>query len=72
MLEPDHASDSVRDTAAWIDARRAVGDVVIAFNLHPMLIRGASDADIAALVAAAQHALRAIAAQRGLGVVLLS
>jgi polysaccharide pyruvyl transferase WcaK-like protein len=65
MLEPDHASDSVRDTAAWIDARRAVGDVVIAFNLHPMLIRGASDADIAALVAAAQHALRAIAAQRG-------
>ncbi|HDR9275796.1 TPA: polysaccharide pyruvyl transferase family protein [Burkholderia vietnamiensis] len=72
MLAPDHASDSVRDTAAWIDARRAAGDVVIAFNLHPMLIRGASDADIAALVAAAQHALRAIAAQRGLGIVLLS
>jgi len=72
MLQPDDASERVRQTASWVESRRAAGDIVIAFNLHPMLIRLASDADIAALVASAQAALRALAQQHRVSIVLLS
>ncbi|MDR0242655.1 MAG: polysaccharide pyruvyl transferase family protein [Burkholderia sp.] len=72
MLQPDDASECVRRTASWVESRRAAGDVVIAFNLHPMLIRQASDADIAALVASAQEALLGLAARHRVSIVLLS
>ncbi|WP_246637420.1 polysaccharide pyruvyl transferase family protein [Burkholderia catarinensis] len=72
MLQPDDASDCVRETAAWVESRRAAGDAVIAFNLHPMLIRRASDADLAALVASVRDAIRALAEHRRVSIVLLS
>ena len=72
MLRPDDSSDCVRGTAAWVEARRAAGDIVIAFNLHPMLIRRASDDDIAALVASAQAAIRELAELHRISIVLLS
>ncbi|WP_230940755.1 polysaccharide pyruvyl transferase family protein [Burkholderia diffusa] len=72
MLQPDHASDCVTSTASWVESRRAAGDIVIAFNLHPMLIRRASDTDIAALVASAREALRGLAARHRISIVLLS
>lgn len=72
MLQPDHASECVRRTASWVESRRAAGDTVIAFNLHPMLIRRASDADISALVASAREALHGLAARHRVSIVLLS
>ncbi|CAN0627624.1 colanic acid/amylovoran biosynthesis protein [Burkholderia multivorans] len=72
MLRPDDASERVREAAEWVAARRAEGDVVIGFNIHPMLVRRASDADIAALTVSAREAIGRLAAQGRIGVILLS
>ncbi len=45
-----HGSANVKAIADWADARRDAGDVVIGFNIHPMLIKDASDAQVARLV----------------------
>ncbi|HSW27589.1 MAG TPA: polysaccharide pyruvyl transferase family protein, partial [Burkholderiaceae bacterium] len=61
LLSPDSQDPLARELAAWADARRAAGDSVLAFNVHPMLIKGASDADVERLIASAATALQRLA-----------
>jgi polysaccharide pyruvyl transferase WcaK-like protein len=61
LLEPDEGSERVQSVRGWVDARRAAGDRVLGFNLHPMLIRSASAAQVDALVRSAATALANVA-----------
>jgi polysaccharide pyruvyl transferase WcaK-like protein len=72
MLEPDVSAAAVRTMAEWADDRRAHGDVVIGFNMHPMLIRGATPAQIQTLVDSAVVALRQLCSRRAVSLLLLS
>jgi polysaccharide pyruvyl transferase WcaK-like protein len=72
MLQPDLSAASVLKLAQWADGRRAQGDAVIAFNMHPMLIRGATPAQVQALVDSAVIALRQLCQRRAVSVLLLS
>jgi polysaccharide pyruvyl transferase WcaK-like protein len=72
MLQPDLSAPSVLQLMQWADGRRAQGDAVIAFNMHPMLIRGATPVQIQALVDSAVIALRRVCERRAVSVLLLS
>lgn len=72
MLRPTVDSSNVATVRNWATARRQTGDKVIAFNVHPMLIKGATDRDIEALVQSSSEALQNIMTGHRLSVVLLS
>ncbi|MDO9315465.1 MAG: polysaccharide pyruvyl transferase family protein [Burkholderiaceae bacterium] len=72
MLEADFSGDTVQAVERWSTSRRAAGDVILGFNMHPMLFRHASSAQINALVGSAVSALRAVAQRRRVSVLLLS
>lgn len=71
-LPPDRQSPRVAVIAEWIKQRRAGGDTVLAFNLHPMLIRDGDAARVRALTDSAANALQQLAGRHPLSVLLLS
>lgn len=71
MLVADQQSPRVVAVAAWVMQRRDAGDRVLAFNLHPMLIRPADPQKLQALIDSACTALASLLRLRGLSVVLL-
>lgn len=71
MLVPDQQSPRVAAVAAWVAQRRAAGDRVIAFNLHPLLIRPADPAKLQILIDSACAALAALLRRYDLSVLLL-
>jgi polysaccharide pyruvyl transferase WcaK-like protein len=72
LLQPAEPTPGVRAVQAWSSTRRAAGDLVLGFNVHPMLIPSASAEDIASLVRVTVEALRAVAAQRSVSILLIS
>jgi colanic acid/amylovoran biosynthesis protein len=72
MLQPDPTTLQVKAMEQWAGERRSAGDVVIGFNMHPMLVRDATEAQVKALVDSAVGALRAITRERKLSVLLMS
>jgi len=72
MLEADFSGDTVQAVEHWSTSRRAAGDVIVGFNMHPMLFRHASAAQINALVKSAVSSLRAVAQRRPVSILLLS
>jgi polysaccharide pyruvyl transferase WcaK-like protein len=71
-LQPDRQSPRVAVIAEWIKGRRAAGDTVLAFNLHPMLIRDGDPAQVRALTDSAAYALQKLAERHPVSVLLLS
>lgn len=71
MLAAEQESPRVAAVAAWVAQRRAAGDRVIVFNLHPLLVRPADPGKLQALVDSACVALASLMRLRGLSVVLL-
>lgn len=72
LLQPDDGSAEVRKIGHWAMQRKDVGDTVIGFNIHPMLVRDATAEQITALVASAVTALRQLSRDRDVSVLLLS
>jgi colanic acid/amylovoran biosynthesis protein len=64
MLEPDASTDIVESVREWTGRRRAAGDVVLGFNIHPMLIARATRQQVDRLVENAAAALRGVAQKR--------
>lgn len=60
MLRPDTEAPGFSEVAAWAASRRVAGDRLIAFNVHPMLVKGATNEDVARLVAAAAEAIAGV------------
>lgn len=71
LLRPDPDQPGVGPIAAWTAARRAAGDAVLAFNVHPMLVKASTDADVQRLVDAAAQALMTLAGERPVSWLLL-
>ena len=72
LLEPpDTESDLVQQAHAWADAQRTAHRKVLGFNIHPMLLRHASPADIQSWIAAATAGLHTILASQDISVLLI-
>ena len=71
LLPPDAQAAGVAGVTQWVQQRRAGGDLVLGFNLHPMLIKRATAVQIEALVAATAQALIGISSQRPVSWLLL-
>ena len=71
LLQPSRENPEVVAAAHWADARKAAGDVVLGFNLHPMLIRNATPAEVDALIKSAALAIGNIARERAVSVLLI-
>jgi polysaccharide pyruvyl transferase WcaK-like protein len=72
MLAPAEATAGTTAPVAWCAARRAAGDVVLGFNIHPMLVRSLDSTQVDALTQTATGALRAVAGQRAVSFLLIS
>lgn len=72
MLPPDTAAAGVQAVGEWAGRARAAGQRVLAFNIHPMLFKNATEQQVAMLVDHASAALDALLAQRPVSVLLLS
>lgn len=72
LLEPDNASVTVAENAAWIAARRQSGKKVIGFNIHPMLFRDSTPERVAAIIAIANKTLSNVYKNRDVAFLLVS
>ena len=72
LLQPDHGGADVQAVAAWATARRRQGELVLGFNTHPMLVKGASPQQIASQVASAVDALGRLCERRPVALLLIS
>lgn len=70
-LEPVEETAIVRDAGAWIDTEHAAGQVVVGFNLHPMLLKNPTKAQIQALIGTAASAMRNIAQRHAVSWLLI-
>tara|TARA_R110002124_G_scaffold159623_1_gene326864 strand:+ start:574 stop:1845 length:1272 start_codon:yes stop_codon:yes gene_type:complete len=60
-LAPGHADP---EAVAWVEAQRAAQRSVVGVNVHPMLIKGATEADVEKIVAASVTALRDVSGRQ--------
>lgn len=72
LLPPDSQAAGVAAVTQWIQQRRASGDLVLGFNLHPMLIKGATAAQVEMLVVATAQAMIRISSLRPVSWLLLA
>lgn len=72
LLVPEVGSGRVAAIQVWADSRRALGDAVIGFNVHPMLIKKASAAQVKELVDSAVRSLSEVMTTTAVSVLLLS
>jgi polysaccharide pyruvyl transferase WcaK-like protein len=72
MLVADTQSVRVGAIAAWTQSRHEAGDQVIAFNIHPMLIKSSEPLALRRLIDSAVQALKSLLERTALSVVLLS
>ena len=72
LLRPDRDAPAVQTIKAWVGTRRAVDEHVIAFNLHPMLIRKITHLQLERLVGSAVVTLTRLLESHRVSVVLLS
>lgn len=72
MLSPAAPTPATQALQAWASSRRAAGERVLGFNIHPMLVRSAKTEDIAALARAAVDALRTLMARRAVSILLIA
>ncbi|ANB75649.1 hypothetical protein AYM40_25240 [Paraburkholderia phytofirmans OLGA172] len=72
MLRADEASCRVAAVAEWVRTRRANGDKVIGFNIHPSLIRHADRAQVTELVKVTAMALENLTLSHQVSLLLIS
>jgi len=71
LLEPDPGGAEVQAVAAWATARRGRGELVLGFNMHPMLVKNASPQQIASYIDSAVTALGRLCERRSVAVLLI-
>lgn len=71
MLQPERSA-TVRTIVAWAESRREQGDLVLGFNMHPMLIRNATPRQIKAFIQSATVALKTLSQRRAVSLLLIS
>lgn len=72
LLEPDTSSPPIVEVIRWIEMRRRHGDRVFALNVHPALLRGASDETVQRLMNVAASALIETSASNNISWLLLA
>lgn len=72
LLKPRPNSAVVEKIAAWGREQRAQGRILCGFNIHPMLIKNASAAQIDQLVASSAAAISQVLAERPVSFVFIS
>ena len=70
-MQPNREAAGVAAIAQWVQDRKQRGDLVLGFNLHPMLIKKATPEQLNQLVSAAAQALKKVSAQRAVSWLLL-
>lgn len=71
LLRPEITSARIATIRGWIEARRAVGDRVLAFNIHPMLVGLGDSAARERLIRVSVDALARAAARHRISWLLL-
>lgn len=61
---PPNNGEELNAAHNWVQSRRDAGDLVVAFNVHPMLFSDADPAKIRALILASAETLRRVSASR--------
>ncbi|SEH32658.1 Polysaccharide pyruvyl transferase family protein WcaK [Magnetospirillum fulvum] len=64
LLKPAEGTADEEAVRTWVDDRHAKGDTVLAFNIHPMLIKDATQGQIDRLIHAGERVVRRISACR--------
>lgn len=72
MLAPTPDTPALAEVRDWCARRRAAGDILLGFNVHPMLIKEVSAEQIKALADNALQALRDVAGKHPVSVMLIS
>jgi polysaccharide pyruvyl transferase WcaK-like protein len=72
MLLPDADCPTVAEAATWAAGRRQAGDVVMGFNIHPMLIPHHTDDNVASLNRSSIAALSELLDAQPVSVALIS
>lgn len=72
LLTPDTTTPKVREIADWADQRRAAGDIVLGFNLHPTLIRNPTEQDARNLIQSAITAIASVSKTQAVSFLLIS
>lgn len=71
MLQPEF-SHAVEGIADWVQNRKAHGDLVIVYNLHPLLIRDITPEKMTELISASVDALQSVLDSNAVSVLFLS
>lgn len=71
LMRPNTEAEGVSAVSQWVRERKAAGDLVLGFNLHPMLIKNATHEQLNHMVEAAASALTNVSAQRAVSWLLL-
>jgi len=72
LLRPDPDGADVQAVAEWTAARRGQGELVLGFNMHPMLVKDTGPKQIAAHVDSAVTALGRLCERRQVALLLIS
>lgn len=72
LLNPAVDSERLSTVKTWVAQQRAAGAPVIAFNVHPHLVKGGSPQDLQALIGASSRALARVLAETQVSVLLLA
>jgi polysaccharide pyruvyl transferase WcaK-like protein len=71
LMHPNRDAAGVAPIVEWVQERKAAGELVLGFNLHPMLIKNATPSQIDRMIDAAARALQKVSAQRPVSWLLL-
>lgn len=71
-LEPDLECDVITEAKNWVETTHEIGRKAIAFNIHPMLFKDASQKQINGLITDAANAIEAVSKSRDVNWLFLS
>ena len=71
LLKPATSSPRYQEVSEWVDARKRSGDVVLAVNVHPMLIKDAQDRQLTKLNSTISDALEDLGDNHSISFLLL-
>lgn len=72
MMGENSDSERLAETATWLNQRRIAGSTIIAFNIHPHLLKDRSKENIGKLVESASTALKQLLSTSTVSVLLMA
>ena len=72
MLEPDNDGKTYAYLSEWVNGHHSEGRVAVAFNVHPVLVKGLGEAAVAQLIQSSIDSLRSLMLGRAVSLVLMA